>query len=136
MRRIVLAMCLAAFPVGAQDARVGADDMAGAVLFRSHCAGCHGVSAKGDGPVAGLLTVPVPDLTMLAARDGGVFPLARVVQTIDGRRLLRAHGGPMPVFGPMMGGGSAVIDDADGAIIETRGDILRIVDHLLSVQAD
>ena len=33
--------------------------------YRNSCAQCHGVSGKGDGPVASSLAKPPPDLTML-----------------------------------------------------------------------
>ncbi len=128
MRTVVLALAVLAAPVAAQAEETGA------ALYRSYCAGCHGVAAAGDGPLAALLTVPTPDLTALAARNGGEFPLADVVRIIDGRRLFQAHGGPMPVFGPMMGGGSAVLDGPDGAVLQTRGDVLKIARFLVSLQ--
>lgn len=108
---------------------------AGEQLFLSRCAGCHGAGAQGDGPMAGLITVEVPDLTGLVARNGGAFPLADVVRTIDGRMALRGHGGgPMPVFGEILGGGSAALDLPDGAILETRGDVLAIAAYLQEIQ--
>ena len=125
----VLALTLAA-PAFAQDAAPGQE------LYLSRCAACHGVGATGDGPVAGLRTMPVPDLTMLAARNGGLFPRAEVVRTIDGRQMLVGHGGPMPVFGRMLGGGSAVIDGPDGSVIETKGDVLEIARYLEGLQAE
>ena len=33
-----------------------------------------------------------------AAGNGGVFPTARVVRSVDGRDLMLSHGGPMPLF--------------------------------------
>ncbi len=108
----------------------------GQALFLSRCAACHGEAAKGEGPMAGLLTVPVADLTQLAARNGGEFPRLDVVRTIDGRQLLRGHGGdgPMPVFGPILGGGSAVLDGPEGSVVETVGDVLDIALYLESLQ--
>ncbi len=108
----------------------------GAGLYVSHCAACHGMEATGDGPMAGLITIATPDLTQLAAQNDGVFPLARVVQTIDGRVALRGHGGPMLVFGQVLGGGSAVVDAADGTPIQTRGDIVAIAEYLATIQTD
>jgi hypothetical protein len=44
-----------------------------------------------------------PDLTRLASRHGGEFPLEQVVTAIDGREALRAHGEPaMPVWGEIL----------------------------------
>jgi mono/diheme cytochrome c family protein len=42
----------------------------GATLYDAYCATCHGRSAKGNGPAAALLEVPVPDLTLIVVRDG------------------------------------------------------------------
>lgn len=64
------------------------------------CAVCHGVTGKGNGPVAARLTNKVPDLTVLAKDNHGVFPFDRVVQIIDGRQEVKTHGPrEMPVWG-------------------------------------
>ena len=69
-------------------------------LYQQLCASCHGVEGHGDGPVAPLIKIPVPDLTRLAARDGGEFPREDVRLVIDGRSDRRAHGPrDMPVWG-------------------------------------
>ncbi len=132
MRGLLLAggLALAATTGAAQDAIKGQE------LYMSRCSGCHGPAGKGDGPMAPLISVVVPDLTQLALRNGGLFPRADVVRTIDGRIELVAHGGPMPVFGPVLGGGSAVIDGPDGSVIETKGDVLAIALYLESIQAE
>ncbi len=72
----------------------------GAELYRLHCAGCHGAAGRGDGPVAPLMEVAVPDLTRIAARRGGRFPGEEVARIIDGLSPLAAHGTRhMPVWG-------------------------------------
>jgi mono/diheme cytochrome c family protein len=72
----------------------------GAELYRLHCAGCHGASGHGDGPVAPLMAIKVPDLTRIAARRGGRFPEDEVARIIDGLSPLAAHGTRhMPVWG-------------------------------------
>ena len=76
-----------AMPLAAQDIEAGRE------LFLSRCAACHGAGAQGDGPMAALISIPVPNLAQLAARNNGAFPRVRVVQTIDGRVLPRGHGG-------------------------------------------
>lgn len=71
-----------------------------AELYRLHCAGCHGVAGHGDGPVAPLMAIAVPDLTLIAARRGGRFPEDEVARIIDGLSPLAAHGTRhMPVWG-------------------------------------
>jgi|CXWL01.1.fsa_nt_gi mono/diheme cytochrome c family protein len=72
----------------------------GAVLYARYCASCHGVTARGDGPVAAALRTPAPDLTGLARRTGGHFDEPALIAVIDGRRLVQAHGPrEMPVWG-------------------------------------
>jgi mono/diheme cytochrome c family protein len=56
------------------------------------CADCHGVDGKGNGPVAPYMKAKVPDLTVLAKSNAGVFPFARVYDVIDGRQAVGAHG--------------------------------------------
>jgi mono/diheme cytochrome c family protein len=72
--------------------------------YLRYCSACHGPEAKGDGVVAGLMRPSPPDLTALAARHGGEFPMTLVVRAIDGREIARAHGTPvMPVWGEILG---------------------------------
>ena len=139
-----LAAALLALPLAAEEgggpgpaeaAAQGAETLAlGAELFARHCASCHGAAATGDGPLAPLLMVPVPDLTGLAARNDGVFPMLEVVHTIDGRVGRKAHGGPMPVWGtvfmepPQFGLG------LDGSVLEAQGRIMALTLWLESIQ--
>ena len=73
---------------------------AGRNEFQNHCAACHGMDAKGHGPVAALMTITLPDLTTLRLRNKGEFPFDYVARSIDGRKLPKAHGSlHMPVWG-------------------------------------
>ena len=75
----------------------------GKYWYLNYCASCHGTSGKGDGRVAKVLTQKPADLTALAAASGGTFPASRVIETIDGRREVAAHGPrDMPVWGRAM----------------------------------
>jgi mono/diheme cytochrome c family protein len=72
----------------------------GAALFRTYCATCHGVGAKGDGPLSSSLRTVPPDLTRLARRNDGKFDPDKVHRIIDGRIPVKGHGGEdMPVWG-------------------------------------
>jgi mono/diheme cytochrome c family protein len=65
-----------------------------------YCASCHGPNGKGDGPIAANLQVKPPDLTRIAARNGGKFSSEVVERIIDGRNPVKNHGGQgMPVWG-------------------------------------
>jgi hypothetical protein len=58
---IAVAGLLATFAsVRAQIKQPTADYASGVYLFRTFCASCHGVSGKGDGPIAGALRVATP----------------------------------------------------------------------------
>lgn len=68
--------------------------------FESNCAICHGVGGKGDGSYALSYALKTPDLTLLTARNRGVFPYRRVAKIIDGRHSPIIHGTPgMPIWG-------------------------------------
>jgi mono/diheme cytochrome c family protein len=72
----------------------------GKTEFLSSCAPCHGTDGKGKGPVSAELKGTPPDLTVLAKKNNGVFPVAAVYEMIDGRKSVSAHGtGEMPIWG-------------------------------------
>ncbi len=72
----------------------------GKVEYQSSCAACHGMDGKGDGPVSAELKSRPSDLTLLAKKNNGVFPIDALNEVIDGTRQTRAHGNrEMPVWG-------------------------------------
>jgi mono/diheme cytochrome c family protein len=95
------------------------------------CASCHGNTGKGDGPVALELVHKPSDLTQIARKNDGKFPFWQVYQTINGRRIPRAHGKPeMPVWGSrpeMFYGGFATSET-------TREWMLAVTLYLQSIQ--
>jgi mono/diheme cytochrome c family protein len=92
----VAGVTLAARPATAQTG----DAQAGAYLFRTYCASCHGPSALGDGPLAAAMRRKPSNLTEIFKRNNGVFPADMVFRIIDGRTKVAGHGGPdMPVWG-------------------------------------
>ena len=91
-RTLTLVLCTVATVYGA--------DKTGRTLYLRYCAACHGRSGQGDGAVAPALGQQPTNLTQIAAAHGGQFPLAAVVEAIDGTRTVRAHGvSEMPVWG-------------------------------------
>ena len=115
-------------PAMAQDADLGKD------LYNASCAGCHGATGAGGGELASLLTIQTPDLTSLAARHDGKFPMLDVIHIIDGRTGVRAHGGPMPTFGSLFTSSSTTHGGDYGSVIEVRGRILSLAMYLESIQ--
>ncbi|BBU58591.1 hypothetical protein KU6B_48560 [Mameliella alba] len=85
--------------------------------------------------MAGVLTIPPTNLTELTIQNGGVFPLARVVQRIDGRDPLVAHGSPMPVFGDFFERSFDVpMKTQAGQPILTSQPVVDLVAYLLELQ--
>ncbi|MGI1663433.1 c-type cytochrome [Palleronia sp. KMU-117] len=115
-------------PGRAQDAEFGGQ------LFASFCAACHGADATGGGELSAILALHPPDLTQLAAMNGGVFPTARVARQIDGRDPELVHGGVMPLFGTYFDFPDAAIPAEDGQPILTAAPIADLVAWLQAVQ--
>ena len=101
MAKKILASGIAlALLLSTQAISLAADGNSGKQMYLQYCSSCHGKDGKGDGTVSRDLKVRVPDLTGLAKKHKGVYPLDDVMETIDGRRLVRAHGDRnMPVWG-------------------------------------
>ncbi|SPF81599.1 c-type cytochrome [Pseudoprimorskyibacter insulae] len=129
-----IAMLAAVFALFATES-VSQEVEAGRALFRTHCATCHGLEARGNGPMAGVLTVQPINLTELAAANGGSFPMKRVIERIDGRDPLVSHGSPMPVYGDYF---ETLFDlsvrTPDGDTVKTSRPVLDLVMYLQSVQ--
>ena len=106
----------------------------GSALYQRHCATCHGLDASGDGPMAPALVIQPPDLTALAADNGGVFPTLRAVMRIDGRDPLISHGSPMPIFGAFFQGNDTALKAASGQPIMTSRLTADLIAFLEGVQ--
>ena len=131
-RTITLVLTLA----GAATAQE-ADVQAGRDLYMAHCWQCHGQDASGTGPMAEMLAIKTPDLTRLAARNSGVFPLEAVARQIDGRDALLAHGGEMPIFGPFLDTGRSVaLRLPSGQPMMTGLPLANLIVYLESVQKE
>lgn len=95
LRLAALAVALAA-PLTAR----AEDPDFGRIDFMAGCSQCHGISGKGDGIVAGYLTVPPPDLTVIQRDNEGVFPAGVLYEIIEGGGSTSAHGSrEMPAWG-------------------------------------
>lgn len=100
----------------------------GADLFRAYCASCHGLDAKGDGPAAAALKSKPADLTVLAKKNGGVFPGPRVRKVIMGDDVIASHGSrEMPIWGPIF---HQIEEDVDRGNVRLE----NLVKYLESVQ--
>jgi mono/diheme cytochrome c family protein len=79
------------------------DSIQGPNLYKAYCAVCHGPNGKGDGPMMMFLKTAPADLTRISARNGGMFPMAKVRRVISGEEALPGGHGTrqMPIWGPI-----------------------------------
>jgi mono/diheme cytochrome c family protein len=114
----------------------------GQTEYLSSCGACHGSDAKGRGPMANQLKVAPADLTQLAKKNGGIFPVNAVYEKIDGRQEVKAHGTrEMPIWGyrympwpnPSL---NPYLDDPSYGLAQLliHSRILSIIDYLDRVQ--
>jgi mono/diheme cytochrome c family protein len=76
------------------------NNMGGDEVFDELCAVCHGIGGKGDGPAISALDKGAPDLTVLAASNGGMYPHRDVENMIYGSSRTITHGTiDMPPWG-------------------------------------
>ncbi len=82
---LILALAIASKALAEEAAKV---------TYQRYCGSCHGMEGRGDGPAAEALTPRPTDLTKLTSG------IPELMQWIDGRRTIRAHGtAAMPVWG-------------------------------------
>ena len=123
-------MPIAVTVMAQQTAEAIVSGTSGDALFKTYCGSCHGKSAKGDGPLADALRFRPADLTLIAKRNGGKFDADKVYRTIDGRDLVKGHGGTdMPVWGDAF---KRSVEGYSEKAVKTR--IQAIVEYLKSVQ--
>jgi mono/diheme cytochrome c family protein len=103
--------------------------------YRTHCAQCHGIDGKGDGPVAPALKTPPSDLTLLSKNNGGTFPEEKVLETINGVGNLNAHGSAdMPAWGLDLRTSTASGSGGYFTPAQVKRKIKLIADYIQSIQ--
>jgi len=110
---------------------------AGKQEFEISCAICHGMDAKGNGMMSEALKVKPTDLTLLAKKNGGVFPIDYVTRVIDGRGSIKIHGSrDMPIWGTRYSINAAehYVDVPYDQEAYVRSHILALVDYLYRLQ--
>ena len=101
------------------------------------CGFCHGADAKGDGVFGANLKVAPPDLTVLAKKNGGVFPTDRISSVIDGRVEIASHGSrDMPIWGTRYAVNATehFVDFPYAQEAYIRARILQLVEYLNRIQ--
>ena len=126
--------CLVLFAVAALAACSAPDPKSrGEMIYDQHCTACHGTGAKGDGPLAQDLGVRPADLTLISARNDGVFPTDEVMAQIFGYHGRYQIGG-MPEFGPVLDGPMVDYETISGEIIPTPQALIDLTQYLQSIQ--
>jgi len=133
--RITAALALGLALAGTAALAQQATDL-GKREYDSNCASCHGSDGKGAGPFVEFLKRSPPDLTTLARRNGGVFPVARAYEVIEGAG--PGHGTrDMPIWGRdyRVQAGEYYVDVPYDPAVYARTRMLALVDYLARMQA-
>ena len=108
----------------------------GEELYLDLCAVCHGKAGLGNGPAAPAMTKAVPDLTLLAENNEGIFPRKEVEESITGKSRVISHGTiDMPIWGQ-------VFEDArpDWKAFRRKAAakqrIYNLTEYLITIQAE
>lgn len=109
------------------------DPIDGRTAFMENCASCHGADAMGNGPAARGLAVIPPNLTMISARNDGVFPTNQVMSTIDGLDRGTHFSAAMPEFGAGDLGETVIVEN-DGLGTPVPMQLLLLTQYLESIQ--
>lgn len=105
--------------------------------FDANCASCHGMKGTGDGPNTPYLNRKPTDLTKLARANGGILPVNRLYESIDGTLAVAGHGSrDMPTWGNAYRTRAAeyyvdVPYDPEGFV---RARILALIDYISRLQ--
>ncbi|MCC5973292.1 MAG: c-type cytochrome [Rubellimicrobium sp.] len=123
MAILALAACVAEEP-----------EVSGRTAFMANCSVCHG--ADGRGSLANGITMApaAPDLTMLSANNGGVFPRDFVMSTIDGYSRGTHLRTPMPEFGAGDLGPTVIVENPDGTGTPVPAVLLALSEFIATLQ--
>jgi mono/diheme cytochrome c family protein len=125
-----LTLGLLALAACAPDGRV-----AGRAFYDQYCVSCHGADGTGDGPAAEGLAKRPADLTRIAERNGGSFPMVKVMSQIDGYTRRNDYGSVMPELGAALQEGPTVmVETADGVRTPTPANLVALAEYLRGIQ--
>lgn len=111
----------------------------GRIEFMAGCAQCHGISGRGDGVIAGYISVSVPNLTTIQRQNQGVFPARVIYEIVEGGSSTGAHGTrEMPAWGDRYSAEAYAVlgwphePEEREAFIRAR--ILALIEYIASIQ--
>ncbi|WP_317054740.1 cytochrome c [Roseovarius rhodophyticola] len=108
---------------------------AGQMIFADNCVECHGADAKGDGPWAKNLKTQPADLTKIASRRNGVWPMLEVMSIIDGYSKKTIPREEMPIIIGLSEGPMVDFDTGNGLVEPTPARLVAIAIYLESIQS-
>ncbi len=111
-----------------------AGSQSGRAIYADKCAVCHGRDGRGDGPLADSLGTPPADLTRIAARRDGVWPMLEVMSIVDGYSQRYMPGGDMPIYDDFVEGQLVAFDTGNGIKADTPASLLAIGHYLETLQ--
>ncbi len=128
MRRLLLLAPLLAMGCSLETPNVGR------ILYMENCVSCHGTTGRGDGPAAAGLGSSPADLTQIAARRDGVWPMLEVMSILDGysRRTLPRE--DMPIFDGFLEGDMIDFDTGNGVKTPMPTKLIEMVNYLELLQ--
>ena len=106
----------------------------GRTVFNNSCASCHGIDGRGDGPSAWTLETKPADLTKIAVRRGGLWPMVEVMSIIDGYHRRTLPRNQMPIFGDLAEGALVPFDAGDGKETPTPIALIALANYLETIQ--
>jgi mono/diheme cytochrome c family protein len=132
-------LIIANLTIGANAVVWAQDTELGISAYRLACAVCHGIDGKGKGPLSEQLKVAPTDLTVLAKKNNGVFPVSTIYEVIDGRKVIAAHGNrEMPIWGAynrmFLYPTDKLLDSSYDVEVLERTRILTVIDYLNRIQ--
>lgn len=134
MHPFLLVISLLATIVATQLAHAEARKQSGRDLYFQYCAVCHG--QDGTGRHGRDVKAPAPaDLTKIAARRGGVWPMLEVMSIIDGYTKRTTPRPGMPVFKEMLTGPEVDFDTGNGRTQRVPERLVAIARYLEALQS-
>lgn len=107
---------------------------AGQLLYIKKCDSCHGVTGRGYGHAAIGLGSPPKDLTQIAARRDGIWPILEVMSIIDGYSQRSLPREDMPIFDDFLQGEMIDFDTGNGLTTPTPTNLIEMVNYLETLQ--
>ena len=116
-----------------------AQDAIGQKAFMANCGVCHGADGRGNGPIVDFMKSAPSDLTKIAERNDGRFPVQAVYDVIADAERNRAHGtSEMPVWGDRFNmdviAAEGEYGTGDSGVPTAQARILELVFFLATIQ--